>query len=121
MSRKTITAIAILLLTSNAAADARFSLRFPANPPRYLRELPLNHITQSDLLDQLGIPQSTLELAGQTRWQYDKVDGQGTMRLSITYVLVDGVVVDAIYTATGCGFRCPYSGISASEQQGITR
>jgi hypothetical protein len=112
--------LAIALFVSAAALAATdFRLRFPPNPPRYLKQIPLNEITQRDLLDQLGIPQSMIEIDNEVRWQYDQVNPENSMRLSFTYVLVDGVVTDVIYNATGCGFRCPFNGITARKEQGL--
>jgi hypothetical protein len=113
------TVIALLALLSTAAiAESDFELRFPPNPPRYLRQIPLGQITERQLLDQLGIPQARMEVDGQDRWQYERIDQQNGLRLTWSYVLVDGVVFDVIHNATGCVFgKCPYNGMSARAQQ----
>lgn len=110
--------LSLLLLAAAAPAASEFKLRFPPNPPRYLKQIPLNEITERDLIDQLGIPQNRIEIDGEARWQYDRVDPYNGVRVSWSYVLVEGLVVDAIYNASGCPFgACPYNGMTARQEQ----
>src|SRR5690348_11453369 len=113
---KRLAIVLAVLASFTALAETDFTLRFPPNPPRYLKQIPLGEITDRDLLDQLGIPQNKIEIDGETRWQYERVDPQNGVRQSLTYVLSNGLVVDVIYNASGCPFgRCPYNGDTAKD------
>lgn len=109
--------LALLIALPTFAAD--FELRFAVNPPRYLKQIPLGVITERQVLDQMGVPQSKIEIDGEVRWQYQRVDQDNSATFSYTYVLVDGLVIDVIYNATGCVFgKCAYNGDSARKAQG---
>lgn len=80
------------------------------NPPSYLESFPLNSVTQGQLVQDLGVPDKSINVGNQTLLSYEVGEGWGEREY--IYVIEDDVVTDVRYNAQG-----PYNGSSASEMQ----
>ena len=84
-----------LLFNSTSFAEVNFK-KFGSvfkNPIKWLKTLPLNEIKTSDLIKELGAPDSMIELEGIKYLSYK----WGTTVTSIVFFVKDGVIYDARY------------------------
>ena len=80
------------------------------NPPSYLQSFPLNSMTQDQLIQDLGVPDKSIEIGDQLYLSYELGEGWGEREY--IYVLEDDVVIDVRYNDQG-----PYNGSSARKIQ----
>lgn len=76
------------------------------NPPSYLKSFQLNSVTQDKLIQDLGVPDKSIEIGDQVYLSYQLGEGWGEREY--IYVLEENLVVDVRYNAQG-----PYNGSSA--------
>ncbi|WP_155903242.1 hypothetical protein [Marinobacter gelidimuriae] len=80
------------------------------NPPSYLQSFPLNSITQDQLIQDLGVPDKSIEIGDQLYLSYQLGEGWGEREY--IYALEDNLVTDVRYNDQG-----PYNGSSARQIQ----
>ena len=80
------------------------------NPPSYLQSFPLNSVTQDQLIQDLGLPDKSIEIGDQLYLSYELGEGWGAREY--IYVLENNVVTDVRYNDQG-----PYNGSSAKKMQ----
>ncbi len=95
MKKRFLLILVALLLSGNAFADVNFK-KFGSvfkNPIKWLKTLPLNEIETSELIKELGTPDSMIELEGTKYLSYK----WGTTVTSIVFFVKDGIIYDARY------------------------
>ena len=113
--KKTISLIVITmfcLMTSCATpvADGYSKPTILTNPLSYLSKFPLGKVTKESLINNLGVPDETINLKGKTCCSYELGEGYG--KRQFVYELTDGIVTDVHYHDQG-----PYNGSSAKRRQ----
>ena len=107
----TVQLILALLLTACAAPAGGLKATIFTSPPTYLKEFPLDTISEADMLARVGPPDKVVDAAGKKRLVYQMGNHYGQRTFS--YELTGGMVTDVIYNDNG-----PYNGLSARNLQG---
>jgi hypothetical protein len=102
-------AMLLACFLSAAALAAGLKITIFTNPKSYLAKFPLG-VAQSELYEQLGAPESTLQLGERTVWVYRYGEGYGLRKFS--FELVGGKVVEVRYNDQG-----PWNGLTATQLQ----
>ena len=103
-----LAAIGFACVLSAAALAADLKITIYTNPKSYLARFPLG-VTQSEVYEQLGAPENTLQLGERTIWVYEY--GQGYRR-KFSFELIDGKVVEVRYNDQGS-----MNGLTATQLQ----
>ena len=105
--------LAVLFVLAGCAATGPNGTPVPSvvtNPASYLEDFPLNSVTKDDLIEDVGMPDKSMESGGQTYLSYEIGEGWGEREY--IYVIEDGVVTNIRYNDQG-----PYNGSSAKRLQ----
>lgn len=108
---KLIIVVIFLLLISCAAPAGGLRPTPGTLVGSYLKNFPLDTVTEAEMIAKVGPPENTLEIEGNKAFIYRLGNGFG--KRSYTYIFNNGVVADVRYNDNG-----PYNGITAREEQG---
>jgi hypothetical protein len=96
--------VVLAMVLSLSGCGMGYGLR-PASdffhPPSYLADFPLGTVTETELLAKVGPPDRTLDMGGKFGFVYDHNKANryvGNIRRQFTYIMVNGVVDDVLYT-----------------------
>ena len=107
------TTVALFAIACSASLAGEYKLKKPGlltNPVKYVKRFPLNNVSKAELVEKIGVPDGSMDIANQTYLSYKLGEGFGAREW--IYVVADGVVVDVLYKDRG-----PYNGISAKGKQ----
>lgn len=96
--------LALLPLTAFAAdksPNGAYRPSLSTNARSYLREFPLNKVPAEEVVQYVGAPDKTYNLAGKDYVTYDIEPKGGKGVIEYTFVIKDGVVVEVTYLNSG--------------------